>query len=92
MNQVAKPRRRNQVNLNTSFVLQNTLAMRKSRGVARRNDIRGNRMAQNGGRVMQNGNKGNRNNGRRPRRQNGKNSRLTSEQLDKQLDTYWARV
>ena len=86
VNQVAKPRRRNHANLNTSFVLQNTLALKKSRGASRGNDSRGNKAAQNG-------NQSNRNNGRRSRRQNGKkNNRLTPEQLDKQLDNYWARV
>lgn len=93
VNQVAKPRRRNHANLNTSFVLQNTLALKKSRGASRGNDSRGNKAAQNGNKVAQNGNQSNRNNGRRSRRQNGKkNNRLTPEQLDKQLDNYWARV
>ncbi|KAK8810962.1 hypothetical protein WA556_004104 [Blastocystis sp. ATCC 50177/Nand II] len=92
VNQVAKPRRRNHANLNTSFVLQNTLALKKSRGASRGNDSRGNKAAQNGNKAAQNGNQSNRNNGRRSRRQNGKkNNRLTPEQLDKQLDNYWAR-
>ena len=93
VNQVAKPRRRNHANLNTSFVLQNTLALKQSRGASRGNDSRGNKAAQNGNKAAQNGNQNNRNNGRRSRRQNGKkNNRLTPEQLDKQLDNYWARV
>ena len=71
--------------MNTSFVLNNTIAMKKQRGA--KQPARAAVGSGNGNEAAKNNNKqGNRRNRRR------QNRRLSSQQLDKQLDSYWARV